>query len=66
MKTWNSWLAAAVLAAAVPPAMAQQQINKRVNVAPDATVEVSNVQGSVTITTWDKNEVELVADLESD
>ena len=65
MKTWSSWLAAAVLAAAVPPAMAQQQINKRVNVAPDATVEVSNVQGSVTITTWDKNEVELVADLES-
>ena len=66
MKTRNSWLAAAVLAAAVPPAMAQQQINKRVNVAPDATVEVSNVQGSVTITTWDKNEVELVAELESD
>ena len=65
MKTRNSWLAAAVLAAAVPPAMAQQQINKRVNVAPDATVEVSNVQGSVTITTWDKNEVELIADLES-
>ena len=65
MKTRNSWLAAAVLAAAVPPAMAQQQINKRVNVAPDATVEVSNVQGSVTITTWDKNEVELIAELES-
>jgi DUF4097 and DUF4098 domain-containing protein YvlB len=65
MKTRNYWLAAAVLAAAVPPAMAQQQINKRVNVAPDATVEVSNVQGSVTITTWDKNEVELIAELES-
>ena len=46
--------------------MAQQQINKRVNVAPDATVEVSNVQGTVTITTWDKNEVELIAELESD
>jgi DUF4097 and DUF4098 domain-containing protein YvlB len=66
MKVRNSWLAAAVLAAAVPPAIAQQQINKRVNVAPDATVEVSNVQGGVTITTWDKNEVELVAELESD
>jgi DUF4097 and DUF4098 domain-containing protein YvlB len=65
MKTRNAWLAAAVLAAAVPPAMAQQQINKRVNVAPDATVEVSNVQGSVTITTWDRNEVELIAELES-
>ena len=66
MKVRNSWLAAAILAAAVPPAIAQQQINKRVNVAPDATVEVSNVQGGVTITTWDKNEVELVAELESD
>lgn len=66
MKTRNAWLAAAILAAAAPPAMAQQQINKRVNVAPDATVEVSNVQGSVTITTWDRNEVELVAELESE
>lgn len=61
----NAWLAAAVLAAAVPPAMAQQQITKRATVAADATVEVSNVQGTVTITAWDKNEVELVAELES-
>jgi DUF4097 and DUF4098 domain-containing protein YvlB len=66
MSTRNAWLAAAILAAAVPPAIAEQQINKRVNVAPDATVEVSNVQGSVTITTWDRNEVELVAYLEND
>ena len=65
MKTRSSWLAAALMAAAVPPAMAQQSITKRANVAPDATIEVSNVQGSVTITTWDKNEVELVAELES-
>jgi DUF4097 and DUF4098 domain-containing protein YvlB len=66
MSTRNACLAAAILAAAVPPAIAEQQINKRVNVAPDATVEVSNVQGSVTITTWDRNEVELVAYLEND
>jgi phage tail sheath gpL-like len=66
MKTRNAWLAAAVLAAASAPAVAQQQINKRVSVAADATIEVSNVQGSVTITAWDKNEVELVAELESD
>jgi len=66
MKTRNAWLAAAVLAAAVPPAMAQQKINKRVTVASDATVEVSNVQGGVTISAWDKNEVELTADLKSD
>ena len=65
MITRNTWLAAAVLAAAVPPAMAQQQVTKRANVAADATVEVSNVQGNVTITAWDKNEVELVAELES-
>jgi len=66
MKTRNAWLAAAVLAAASAPAVAQQQINKRVSVAADATIEVSNVQGSVTITAWDRNEVELVAELESD
>jgi DUF4097 and DUF4098 domain-containing protein YvlB len=65
MITRHTWLVAAFLAAAVPPAMAQQQITKRANVAPDATVEVSNVQGRVTITAWDKNEVELVAELES-
>jgi DUF4097 and DUF4098 domain-containing protein YvlB len=65
MITRNAWLAAAVLAATAPPAMAQQQVTKRANVAADATVEVSNVQGSVTITAWDKNEVELVAELES-
>jgi DUF4097 and DUF4098 domain-containing protein YvlB len=65
MITRKSWLAVAVLAATVPPAMAQQQITKRANVAADATVEVSNVQGSVTITAWDKNEVELIAELES-
>ena len=65
MKTRNAWLAAALLAAAAAPATAQQQITKRATVAPDATVEVSNVQGSVTITAWDKNEVELTAELES-
>ncbi len=65
MSIRNAWLAAAILAAAAPPAMAQQQINKRATVAPDATVEISNVQGGVTITAWDKNEVELVARLES-
>ncbi len=41
-------------------------MTKRATVAPDATIEVSNVQGSVGITAWDRNEVELVAVLESD
>ena len=42
-----------------------QPIMKRVTVVPDATVEVSNVQGRVEVATWDKNDVELVATLES-
>lgn len=66
MSTRNAWLAAAVLAAIAAPAAAQQNITKRANVAPDATIEVSNVQGSVAITAWDRNEIELVAELESD
>jgi DUF4097 and DUF4098 domain-containing protein YvlB len=65
MSIRKTWLAAAILAAAAPPALAQQQINKRATVAPDVTVEVSNVQGSVIVTAWDKNEVELNAELES-
>lgn len=66
MSIRNSWLAAAILAALAAPAAAQQTITKRATVAPDATVEVSNVQGFVKVSAWDKNEVELVAELESD
>jgi len=66
MSIIKSLLAAAVVAAVAAPAEAQQSITKRASVAPDATVEVSNVQGTVDITAWDKNEVELVAELESD
>lgn len=61
----NHLLAAAILAAVAAPAAAQQTINKRASVASDVTIEVSNVQGSVEITAWDKDEVELVAELES-
>lgn len=66
MGTRIAWLAAAILAASAAPATAQQNITRRASVAPDVTVEVSNVQGSVRITAWDRNEVELVAELESD
>jgi DUF4097 and DUF4098 domain-containing protein YvlB len=66
MSTRNSWLAAAILAVIAAPAAAQQTITKRANVSADATIEVSNVQGSVRVSAWDKNEVELVAVLESD
>ena len=66
MSIRNPWLAAAILAAIAAPAAAQQNITKRASVAPDATIEVSNVQGFVEVSAWDKNEVELVAELESD
>jgi hypothetical protein len=66
MSTRNAWLAAAILAAMAAPAAAQQTITKRASVAPDAAIEVSNVQGSVKVAAWDRNEVELVAALESD
>jgi DUF4097 and DUF4098 domain-containing protein YvlB len=66
MSIRKTLLAAAVVAAVAAPASAQQTLTKRASVAPDATVEVSNVQGSVEVSAWDKNEVELVAELESD
>lgn len=65
MSIRNALLAAGLLAAAAPAAMAQQSITRNTKVAPDVTVEVSNVQGSVEITAWDKNEVDLLATLES-
>jgi len=65
MSIRNALLSAAILAAIAGPASAEQTINKRATVAPDATVEISNVQGSVEVTAWDRNEIELVAELES-
>lgn len=65
MNVRNTWLSAAILAAVAAPAAAQQNITKRATVAPDVTVEVSNVQGSVEVVAWDKDEVELVAVLKS-
>jgi DUF4097 and DUF4098 domain-containing protein YvlB len=61
-----AFLAAASLAVINGPALAAQDISKRATVAPDATVDVSNVQGRVDVTAWDRNEVELRAQLESD
>ncbi|MGE0030559.1 MAG: DUF4097 domain-containing protein [Steroidobacteraceae bacterium] len=59
-------LTAASLAVITGPASAAQDITKRATVAPDATVDVSNVQGRVDVTAWDRNEVELTALLEGD
>ena len=55
-----AFLAAASPVAIHGPALAAQDITKRATVAADATIDVSNVQGSVDVTAWDRNEVELV------
>ena len=65
MSVRNALLSAAILAAIAGPASAQQSITKRATVESDATVEVSNVQGRVDVTAWNRNEVELVAELEN-
>lgn len=65
MRIRNALLSLAIFAAWAGPASAQQQITKRATVVPDATIEISNIQGSVNVTAWDRNEVELVAVLES-
>jgi DUF4097 and DUF4098 domain-containing protein YvlB len=62
----STLLTAAVLAALSQSAVAEQNLSKRATVAPDVTVDISNVQGSVSVTAWDRNEVELTAHLESD
>jgi DUF4097 and DUF4098 domain-containing protein YvlB len=59
-------MTATSLALVAGPALAARDITKRATVAPDATIDVSNVQGSVDVTAWDRNEVELTARLEGD
>jgi DUF4097 and DUF4098 domain-containing protein YvlB len=44
------------------PATADE-ISKRIAAAPQGQVEISNTSGSVTITGWDKNEVEVAGEL---
>lgn len=51
------------LAAAPGLAAAGSPINKRTAADPTGTVEVSNVAGSVTVTGWDRNEVEITGEL---
>jgi DUF4097 and DUF4098 domain-containing protein YvlB len=57
---------AAVLLAAAPLANAAQNLSKSATVAADAAIDVSNVEGRIDVTAWDRNEVELTAILESD
>jgi DUF4097 and DUF4098 domain-containing protein YvlB len=56
------WLAGLALAAA-PAAFAGTPINERAPVAPDGRVEVSNTAGSVVVTAWPRNEVEVTGTL---
>jgi DUF4097 and DUF4098 domain-containing protein YvlB len=55
----------ALLAALALPfaAMAGSPINKRTAADPDGTVEISNTAGTVVVTGWDRNEVEVTGDL---
>jgi DUF4097 and DUF4098 domain-containing protein YvlB len=56
---------AVLLAAGTLPgsAWAGSPINKRTAADPKGTVEVSNVAGTVTVTGWDRNEVEVTGEL---
>jgi DUF4097 and DUF4098 domain-containing protein YvlB len=56
-------VAALVLAACPGVAAAGSPINKRTAADPAGTVEVSNVAGSVTVTGWERNEVEVTGEL---
>ena len=44
-------------------AMADSPINKRTTADPTGTVEISNTAGTVVVTGWDRNEVEITGDL---
>jgi DUF4097 and DUF4098 domain-containing protein YvlB len=44
-------------------AAADAPINKRTSADPNGTVEISNVAGSVTVTGWNRNEVEVTGEL---
>lgn len=54
----------ALLAATLPlAALAGTPIDKRTAADPAGTVEISNTAGSVTVTGWDRNEVEIAGEL---
>jgi hypothetical protein len=57
------WLAAFTLAVAGPAAVAGTPINERAPADPGGQVEVSNTSGSVVVTGWARNEVEVTGEL---
>ena len=63
-RAWARVCAVSALLATMPGvADAGTPINRRTAAAADGTVEVSNVTGSVTVTGWDRNEVEVTGEL---
>ena len=56
-------VAAVVLMAVPPVAAAGTQINERAPADPSGTVEISNVAGTVRVSGWDRNEVEVTGEL---
>ena len=58
------WAAVLALAAA-PAVLAGTPINERATVAPNGRVEVSNTAGSVVVSAWPRNEVEVTGTLGS-
>lgn len=63
--TRHAWLVASTTAllAAGPAAQAGTPISKRAAADPSGSVEVSNVSGTVTVTGWDRSEVEVTGEL---
>ncbi len=54
---------AAALALAATPARAGEAIDKRGPADPSGSVEVSNVAGTVSVSGWDRNEIEITGEL---
>jgi len=55
-----------LIVASLSFAQASREVKKSVSLAADGTLSLDTYKGSITITTWDKNEVEIVAVIEAD
>ncbi|HUO82558.1 MAG TPA: DUF4097 family beta strand repeat-containing protein [Gammaproteobacteria bacterium] len=62
----NARIAIALAMLAVPAAHAGEKIKERAAADPRGEVEVSNLAGTVTVTGWDRNEVEVTGELADD
>jgi len=58
-----SLLGLLLLTALAPAALAQRSVQQSGPLAADGTLDVSNVAGEVTITGWDRNEIEVTGDI---